>query len=220
MFSSVSGIISHLSTTLKNSFSETVNMPDEFMSLGSFCQAYRECRSQHEKSTLVANHTKYLKWQLGSANLSSAQICEILKRCLICRTLGHDVSFAVIHAIQLAQSSEIWHHKRTAYVTCCELMDAQSEMAILMVATLQRDLRGRHVPTICLALSAAANFVSAELIPSVDAIVCERLRHSVSMVRRKAVICLGAFLKRDEELIESKFSYLRVSKIVHSAKIL
>ena len=186
-------------------------MQDDFMSLTSFYQAYRECKSFHEISILVANHTKYLKWQLESTLLSPAQICHILERCLICKALGQDVSFAIIHAIQLAQSAQTWYQKRTAYVTCCDLMDINSDMAILMVSTLQHDLRSRHVPTVCIALSAAANVVSAELIPSIDAIICEKLKHSASIVRQRAVACLGVFLKRNEDLIESRLPYLRVS---------
>ena len=213
LISSFSGMFSNLSTTLNNSVSETMNIQDDFLPLDAFYQAYVECKSAHEIAVFVSNHVKYLKWLFSSARLTAAQECVALQHCLICKSHGFHVSFAVIHAIQLAQSSQEWRHKHIAYLTCCELMDEHSDMAILMVATLQQDLRSRHVPTICLALSTAAAIVSSDLIPSIDYLVCEKLNHLTPMVRQKAVICLGIFVRRNEELLQNKLPYFKVSLI-------
>lgn len=212
LLSSISGMISNLSTAVVNSYAATANPQDDLVSFDSFYQAYRQCRSNHETSVFVANHAKYLSWQLNGSRLSNSQISAVLERCIICKTLGHDVSFAATHAIQLAQSSQMWNHKLTAYLACCELLDEHSDLAILMVSTLLHDLRTKHIPTICLALSTAATVISAELIPSIETVVCDRLRHPSSLVRQRALLCLGTFLERDEELVQDKLPYLRVGE--------
>lgn len=211
--SSIGSMITQLSATpARQPAIGTGVVQEELGSLRSFYQGYKECMSNHEIYTFVTNHIKYLKWQLSSSQATDSQICAILERCLICKALGHDVSFAGIYAIQLAQSSQQWSHKRITYLVCAELLNDNSEMSILMVSTLQRDLRGHHVPSICIALSVTAQIISSELIPSLDAIVCERLKHPTALVRRHALLCMGSFLRKQTELIPSKLSSLRVSR--------
>lgn len=207
MMSSLSDMFSQLhSATL----SDDRRAPDDLISLNSFYKSFASCRFEQERTVFVSNHVKYLKWQITSTVLTELQTSIILERCTICKTMNQDVSFATIYAIQLAQSAQLWHHKLSAYNFCCQLLNEKSEMSMLMVSTLQRDLRSRHVPSIRLSLTTAASILSAEMIPSVYPIICDRIKHADNIVRKNAVMCLGVFIHRDPNSIEATLPYLKV----------
>ena len=53
--------------------------------------------------------------------------------------LGHDASYAYIHAVNLAQSKNLVV-KKTGYLACMLFIEENSELLILMISTIQRDL--------------------------------------------------------------------------------
>jgi AP-4 complex subunit epsilon-1 len=53
--------------------------------------------------------------------------------------LGHDASFAHIHAVNLTQSKNLLV-KRIGYLAASLFIDENSELLILMICTIQRDL--------------------------------------------------------------------------------
>lgn len=218
LISSISGLWSQITDVTGTTASATPmvdNVDDILVSLNSFHAGFSRCRSEHESSVLIANHVKYLKWQLTSTQLTENQTSLLIKRCAECKSLGYDVDFASIHAMKLAQSASEWKHKLTAYMACQQLLNEGSDKSILMVSTLYRDVMSRHVPSILLALSTVSEIISAELIPAIDKPVEDRLKHSSPLVRRKAVTCLGAFIQRNPSLIDSKMELLKVCTQLH-----
>lgn len=53
--------------------------------------------------------------------------------------LGHDATFSHIHAVNLTQSKNLLV-KRIGYLACSLFIDDKSELLILMIGTIQRDL--------------------------------------------------------------------------------
>lgn len=212
LMSSISGLFSQILTPETTALSvDGMHHHDDIMvSLNSFRPGFMRCQSDHESSLYVTNHVKYIKWQLTSTQLTDEQISLLLQRCTVCKSLGHDVSFAQIHAMKLAQSAKVWRHKLIAYNCCLELLTEGSEMSILMVSTLYRDVSSRHVPTILLALTAIAKLISSDFIPSIDQPVTERLKHPSPLVRHRVVVCLAAFAQKNPELVEGKLPYFKV----------
>lgn len=174
-------------------------------------QGIKRCLSDDERNRYVSKHLKLIQHQFIDVNITNEYMASLLEQCLICNSLGCDASFAGIYAIQLAQSAQVWRHKLVAYTACDIILNASCDTAILMVATLQRDIQCSHIPSILLALSTAAHLMSAEFIPALEAIVCQRAAHSAYLVRRRAVACLGAFLLKTPELLESRFATIKVS---------
>lgn len=212
LISSISGLwtqITDLSTST-TSAPDVDSVDDILVSLNSFRAGFTRCQSEHESSVLIANHVKYLKWQLSSTQLTEKQTSLLIERCAVCKSLGYDVDFACIHAMKLAQSAKEWKHKLTAYLICQQLLSEGSDKSILMVSTLYRDVMSRHVPSIVLALSTVAEIISAELIPAIEQPVIERLKHSSPIVRQRAVACIGAFIARNPDLINSRLEHLKV----------
>ncbi len=64
---------------------------------------------------------------------------ELLIRAIYVEMLGHDASFSQIHAVNLTQSKSLLV-KRIGYLACSLFIDENSDMVILMISTIQRDL--------------------------------------------------------------------------------
>ena len=90
------------------------------------------------------------------------------------------------------------------------LLNESSQMAIMMISTLLNDIKCQDETSVCLALSAASQMVSAEFIPALDGPVAARITHSISVVRRKALLCLSAFIRKCPELLSKHSRYLKV----------
>lgn len=205
LFSSLTDLLSStLIPTAENDSAE------KFIQTSAFKMALQKYTVPQELERFVAGHLQYLKIQFNRSNLSEDETAELLEQCLICKSLNKDVSFSGIYCIQLAQSAQLWKHKVLAYQACDILLDDHSDVAILMTATLQRDLRSPNTQQICLALSCASDLVNSELFPALDPIVTERTRHPSPVVRRKAVSCLGSLIRKQPEIASSKIPALKV----------
>jgi AP-4 complex subunit epsilon-1 len=64
---------------------------------------------------------------------------ELLIRAIYVEMLGHDASFAHIHAVNLSQSKNLLV-KKIGYLSCALFIDENSELLILLISTMQRDL--------------------------------------------------------------------------------
>jgi AP-4 complex subunit epsilon-1 len=97
-----------------------------------------ESRSKQEEDKIITAEAQSLKGKFGK-NMPEKQMRELLIRALYVEMLGHDASFSYIHAVNLAQSKNLLV-KRIGYLACSLFIDTNSDMVILMIATLQRDL--------------------------------------------------------------------------------
>jgi AP-4 complex subunit epsilon-1 len=92
---------------------------------------------------------------------------EYLIRAIYLEMLGHDASFARIHAVNAASNTDILV-KRVAYVACTIILPKDSELQFLMIATLQRDLNSQDPKDICAALTAICKLVTSDLIHALN----------------------------------------------------
>lgn len=60
---------------------------------------------------------------------------ELLIRAIYVEMLGHDASFSHIHAVNLTQSKNLLV-KKIGYLSCALFIDSNSEVIILMIATI------------------------------------------------------------------------------------
>ncbi len=68
---------------------------------------------------------------------------ELLIRAIYVEMLGHDASFSHIYAVNLTQSKNLLV-KRIGYLAASLFIDQNSEMIILMISTMQKDLQSRN----------------------------------------------------------------------------
>jgi AP-4 complex subunit epsilon-1 len=89
-----------------------------------------------------------------------------------------------IHAVKLAQHASILE-KRIGYLAVSVLLHEDHELMLLLVNTMQRDLKSTNVVEICTALTAMARVMNAEMIPAVLPLVEKLASHGREIVRKK-----------------------------------
>jgi AP-4 complex subunit epsilon-1 len=117
-----------------------------------------ESRSKQEEDKIITAEAQSLKGKFGRS-LPEKQMRELLIRALYVEMLGHDASFSYIHAVNLAQSKNLLV-KRIGYLACSLFIDNSSDMVILMIATLQRDLQSKTHLEVLAALTVLTKVVN------------------------------------------------------------
>lgn len=166
-----------------------------------FIQSIRKAKNKYDESQIVKRELQTLQTNLSQPNISMVQMKDFLCRMIYCNMLGYDVTFGLIHAVKLAQQgSHI--DKKTGYLACCLLMHRDHELILLLVNTIQKDLKSSNILDNLAGLSACSQLVPVEMIPSVLPIVLDKLKHSRELVRQKAVMCLHQFQSLAPDLLE------------------
>ncbi|KAK2188547.1 hypothetical protein NP493_129g04034 [Ridgeia piscesae] len=158
-------------------------------SFRNFVQSIASIKSRHEEEELVNKELSLQKQRLSKAGLTGPQKQESLTRIVYCHMLGYDVSFACIHAVKLAQQGAL-QEKKVGYLVCSMLLHESHEFVVLLVNTIQKDLRSTNVLEICTALTVITQLMSSEMVPPLLPLVQDKLSHPKEMVRRRAVLCL------------------------------
>ena len=91
-------------------------------------------------------------------------------------------------------------HLQLAYLTVSLLLDPASELSIMVVATIQADLRSDNFLTAATALSAICHIVTPELVGVFLPQVVALLRHAKDAVKQKALLALQRCLQVDPSL--------------------
>eukprot|EP00438_Fugacium_kawagutii_P011139 Skav221618 [mRNA] locus=scaffold1327:127398:132751:- [translate_table: standard] len=68
---------------------------------------------------------------------------EYMIRAVYAEMLGHDASFAYIHAVKLTHEKNLFA-KRIGYLTCNLFLHKDHELMLLLINTMQRDLQSAN----------------------------------------------------------------------------
>ncbi len=101
--------------------------------------------------------------------------------------LGHDASFAHIHAVNLTQS-KILLVKKIGYLASSLFIEENSELLILMVSTIQRDLLSKNHLEVLSALTVLGKLCNQHILMAVHESVEKLMSHNHEMIRKKAVM--------------------------------
>jgi len=93
-----------------------------------------ESRSKQEEDKIITAEAQLLKSKFTERNMPEKKMRELLIRAIYVEMLGHDASFSYIHAVNLTQSKNLLV-KKIGYLACSLFIDENSEMLILMIAT-------------------------------------------------------------------------------------
>ena len=105
---------------------------------------------------------------------------EYLVSLIYCEMLGHEVSFGYIHGVKFAQHASLFE-KRVGYLAVSTLLHEDHELILLLVNTIQRDLKSSNVVEICMALTAVSCF---HLEPDLPAALTASVRFAGSSTRK------------------------------------
>lgn len=78
-----------------------------------------------------------LKQRLSEAQVPTSKMREYLIRALYIEMLGHDSSFAYIHAVKMTQDKNLLC-KRIGYLACSLCLDNEHELLLLLINTIQK----------------------------------------------------------------------------------
>ena len=155
-------------------------------------KAIGESRSKQEEDKIIVEEAALLKTKINQRNITEKKMRDLLIRAIYVEMLGHDASFAHIHALNLTQSKNILI-KRVGYLACTLFLDETSDLLILLVSTLQRDLQSQNHLEVLAALNTLCRIANSSIMAAVQDPVQRLITHMHEMVRKKTVMVLHRF---------------------------
>lgn len=182
-----------------------VHLSKEFFEL---VKSIGESRSKQEEDKIIVAETCMLKQHLSKANISPRKMKEYMIRAVYVEMLGHDASFAYIHAVKLTTEKNLLA-KRIGYLTCNLFLHKDHELMLLLINTMQRDLSSPNHLEVCAALNSVCRLVSSEMIPALSPLVFKLLTHAQELVRKKAIVAVCRFFKLVPETVTEQKELIR-----------
>ncbi|KAK2989926.1 hypothetical protein RJ640_013850, partial [Escallonia rubra] len=167
-----------------------------------------EARSKAEEDRIVLTEIETLKHRIAEPDTTRRKMKEYIIRLLYIEMLGHDASFGYIHAVKMTHCDSLIL-KRTGYLAVTLFLNEDHDLIILIVNTIQKDLKSDNYLVVCAALNAVCRLINEETIPAVLPQVVELLEHPKESVRKKAVMALHRFYQRSSSSVSHLVSNFR-----------
>ncbi|CEG73404.1 hypothetical protein RMATCC62417_08795 [Rhizopus microsporus] len=150
-----------------------------------------QSKSKAEEKSHVQEELTKLAPKLSSPDTASFKMREYLIRLIHCFMLGYSVDFGVIYAIMATQSGENALDKRVGYLACTLFLEKDHELCIMMINTLQKDLKSQNELDQCAALNAICYLRHPEIADNVfDLVIKAATEVPKQAVRKKAIAAL------------------------------
>ena len=159
-------------------------------------KAIGESRSKQEEDKIILQEVSQLKVRMAAKDVTPKKMKEYLMRMIYVEMLGHDASFGHIHAVQMANSKMILE-KRMGYLAVCLVLNPEHSFMLLLINTIQKDLRSDNPLDVSMALNVVCKLVSSETVPALLPLTVKLLDHKEGLVKKKAVMALHRFHSLD-----------------------
>ncbi|KAK6930683.1 Clathrin/coatomer adaptor, adaptin-like, N-terminal [Dillenia turbinata] len=167
-----------------------------------------EARSKAEEDRIVLREIETLKRRIIEPDIPKRKMKEYIIRLVYVEMLGHDASFGYIHAVKMTHDDSLLL-KRTGYLAVTLFLNDDHDLIILIVNTIQKDLKSDNYLVVCAALNAVCKLINEETIPAVLPQVVELLGHPKEAVRKKAIMALHRFHQRSPSSVTHLLSNFR-----------
>lgn len=167
-----------------------------------------ETRSKQEEDKIIVTEIALLKQHLSQPGISAKKMKEYMIRAVYAEMLGHDASFAYIHAVKLTHEKNLMA-KRIGYLTCNLFLNKDHELMLLLINTMQRDLQSANHLEVCAALTAVCRLVNMEMIPAISPLVFKLLSHPQEFVRKKSILAVHKIFKLVPENVMDQKELIR-----------
>ncbi|XP_029129398.1 AP-4 complex subunit epsilon [Cajanus cajan] len=167
-----------------------------------------EARSKAEEDRIVVREIETLKRRIVEPDIPKRKMKEYIIRLLYVEMLGHDASFGYIHAVKMTHDDNLLS-KRTGYLALTLFLNDDHDLIILIVNTIQKDLKSDNYLVVCAALNAVCRLINEETIPAVLPSVVDLLAHPKDAVRKKAVMALHRFHLKSSSSVSHLVSNFR-----------
>ncbi|KAE9597930.1 putative adaptor protein complex AP-4, epsilon subunit [Lupinus albus] len=190
-----------LAMSSQSSFSQSKDFLNLIKSIG-------EARSKAEEDRIILNEIQTLKRHISDPNIPKRKMKEFIIRLVYIEMLGHDASFGYIHAVKMTHDDSLLL-KRTGYLAVTLFLNPDHDLIILIINTIQKDLKSDNYLIVCAALDASCRLINEETIPAVLPQVVDLLAHSKEAVRKKAVMVLHWFYQKSPSSLSHLVSNFR-----------
>ncbi|XP_008231757.1 PREDICTED: AP-4 complex subunit epsilon [Prunus mume] len=167
-----------------------------------------EARSKAEEERIVLLEIETLKRRLSEPEIPKRKMKEYIIRLVYVEMLGHDGSFAYIHAVKMTHDDNLLL-KRTGYLAVSLFLSDDHDLIILIVNTIQKDLKSDNYLVVCAALNAVCKLINDETVPAVLPQVVDLLAHPKEAVRKKAIMALHRFYQKSPSSVSHLVSNFR-----------
>ncbi|XP_076933880.1 AP-4 complex subunit epsilon-like [Bidens hawaiensis] len=181
------------------------NQSKEFLDL---VKSIGETRSKSEEDRIILHEIETLKRRVNDPDIPKRKMKEYIIRLVYIEMLGHDASFGYIHAVKMTHDDSLLV-KRTGYLAVTLFLNEDHDLIILIVNTIQKDLKSDNFLVVCAALNACCKLINEETVPAVIQQVVELLGHQKEAVRKKAVMVLHSFHQRSPASVNHLVSNFR-----------
>ncbi|KAL0221871.1 hypothetical protein RCL1_001725 [Eukaryota sp. TZLM3-RCL] len=185
----------------------------------SFIKSVADARFKQDEERVMKAEILTLRKYAAGSDMNAKKAAELILRIAYAEMLGYDASFGHIYAVNLTQSESVLH-KRLGYLVCSLCLHPDHDLLVLLVNSIQRDLRSRDHIVVSIALGAASRLLNAEMIPAVLDQVVSLAEHHVPLVRKKALATLHAFLLRSPLSIHPHVKLFSASLIDKSPSVI
>lgn len=178
-------------------------------------KAIGEAKSKAEEERIVTAEIETLKKKIAEPDVPRKKMKEYIIRLVYVEMLGHDASFGYIHAVKMTHDDNLLL-KKTGYLAVTLFLNEDHDLFILIVNTIQKDLRSDNYLVCCAALTAVCKLINEETIPAVLPQVVDLLQHPKELVKKKAVMALHRFYQRAPHTVSHllpKFEKVRSTQI-------
>ncbi|KAI8889883.1 ARM repeat-containing protein [Backusella circina FSU 941] len=152
-----------------------------------FLRRITQAKSKAEESGEVTEELANLSSKMGLPDVSSAKMKDYLIRLIHCYMLGYQVDFGIIYAIMASQSGDTALDRKVGYIACTLFLKNNHELSIMLINTLQRDLKSQNYLDQCAALNAICYIDHSEMVDGVLDLVIKAMEFPKQVVRKKAV---------------------------------
>ncbi|KAK4290304.1 hypothetical protein Pmani_036785 [Petrolisthes manimaculis] len=164
--------------------------------------------SKQEEEHCVDHESREWVKLLSSPGVSSSVVADIMCRALIASVRGYPIPSLHIHAIKLTQSSNLLH-KKIGYLFVSQSLGPGSELTLLLVNTIQRDLAAPNALQVAAALSSLPTVVTPDITPVIVTSLTQCLAHHQAYIRRRAAAMVGMVARRSgEEIVGDHIPHL------------
>ncbi|XP_074557468.1 AP-4 complex subunit epsilon-like [Curcuma longa] len=167
-----------------------------------------EARSKAEEDRIILREIESLRRRIAEPDVPRRRMKDYIIRLVYAEMLGHDASFGYIHAVKMTHDDSL-ALKRTGYLAVTLFLSDDHDLIILIINTIQKDLRSDNYLVVCAALTAACKLINEETIPAVLPQVVDLLAHPKEAVRKKAVMAVHRFYQRSPSSVSHLISNFR-----------
>ena len=159
-----------------------------------------ESKSKQEEDDVISREIITLKSKLKGKEIPAKKMKELLLRMIYCEMLGSETSFGYINGVNMTQEQGLLY-KRVGYLAVSQFLHEEHELIILLINSIQRDLKSTNHVFVCYALNAVAKLINVETIPAILDLVIHALSHANEYVRKKAIMVIHRIYQKSPSML-------------------